>query len=62
MVSDSSKVTEERIDKVLVDNDLGELVVNASKVGIYAFPYFCLLESLNTRVSVLEAKVNIRDK
>jgi len=56
MVSDSSNTTEERVQKLLRDNDLEDALINIVSNGIYAFPIIEVLESLNNRLNKLEGK------
>lgn len=58
MIADSSNISEEKVQKILQDNDLLDATVNATKNAIYAFPFLDVISRLNDRVNELSATVS----
>lgn len=54
MIADSSNISEEKVQKILQDNDLLDATVNATKNAIYAFPFLDVISRLNDRLNELE--------
>lgn len=54
MVSDSSKPTDDEIEQLLRDNDMGGAPLNVHDKKVHAFPYVEVLLKLNERINSLE--------